>query len=304
MQILKKISQLSIIISLLLFSQSIYAIGNRIITFKPVNVLITNQIFVFKEAYGSLEDDFDDVYKEVNAFLVQNGVNTSRKAILYIDYGVTKTNPSVLKSNININEPLMKYLNDTYGESTLKSYRRVLVGYFVAPQYFVATREPFKEYGFKNIRVTAIQSMDKDVKTPLSVLQENGETIKDDAIDVANKDSYTKPYRLYDKIAMMNYLSLNNTKNHIGLIELYDAKLRVYTFIAVPGDQEKFIRDIKLSKTIKEGGFKKRADVVIEETIGTVAQPPKKGNVEQAPEKDAIEQPKPKDDVEQPATVQ
>ena len=272
--LLKKISKLSLILSLLLFSQNIYAVGNKIVSFKPVDVLITNQLFVFKEAYGSVEDNFEDVFKEVSSFLVQNGAVSSRRAILYIDYGVTKTNPNMFKSNINIDASLIKYLEDTYGNATLKSYRRVLVGYFVPPQYFVATREPFKEYGFKNIKVKAIQSMDKDVKTPLSVLQDNGQSIQDDAINNAIQDSYTYAHKLYDKLAMMNFLSLNkNETKYLGLIELFDSKLNVYTFMAIPGDQDKFIEDVKLSKTVIEGKFKKRPDVEIEDE-GSVQESP------------------------------
>lgn len=290
----KKISKISIILSLLLFSQNIYAIGNKIVTFKPVGVLITNQLFVFKETYGSLEDDFDDVFKEVSSFLIQNGATSHRKALLYLDYGVTKTNPDIMKSNINVNDSILKYITDTYGESTLKSYRRVLVGYLVPPQLFVATREPFKEYGFKNIRVQATQSMDKDVKTPLSVLYENGETIQDDAIDANNIDSYTKPHRLYDKIAMLNFISLNEkSTDYVGMMEMYDNKLKVYTFMAIPGNQEKFMEASKIPLTIKEGDFAKRPDVEIDETNKKPSNDQATPNNTNAPEQESSNSPAP-----------
>jgi hypothetical protein len=236
-----------------------YAAPNtRILTSTPIEVTITNQSFVFKEAFGSIEDDFEDVFKDVENFIRQNGASSNRRAILYLDYGVERVNRDMFRSAINIERPLIEYLKEIYGESSLRTYRRVLVGYLVPPQYFVSPREPFKSYDFRNIKVLSFQSMDKNVKTPLSLLTDPSATPPANV----EEDTYTKADRVYDKLTMMNYLSLNiEFKNNIGMMEMYDTVLNVYTFMAIPGNQATFLSGLGISPMVSPGTFPRRPDI-------------------------------------------
>ncbi len=259
--LLDKISKLSIItLVILISSTNVHAVGNKISTFETTEVSITNQRFVFMESYGSIEDNFDDIFREVKDFISQNGATSYRKAILYLDYSVAKTNPNIFKSAINIDGTIMSYLKDTYGESTLKSYRKVLVGYLVPPTFFINKRDPFKEYVFKGIRVQTFQSMDKDEKTPISVIFQNAIEQTDES---EQTDAYTKPHRLFDKVTMLNYLNLTvNESKYIGMMEMYDEKLKVYTFMAIPGNIDNFKEIATLSTNMT---FQRRPEVEIKE---------------------------------------
>lgn len=261
-----KIYILALIILMFLFSQNSYAVGKKVTSFKPVDVLITKQQFIFKEAYGSVEDDFEDIYEEVYAFIVQNGAVSTKKAILYLDYGTVKTNPNMFKSNIQLDVPIINYLENTYGQATLKSYRRVLVGYLIAPQYFIAAQDGFGEYIFEAEKEKAIQSMDNTAKTPISAVYNNNPVNNETNSEENKYGNYSKSHKLLDKISMFNFVNLDIANNkYVGVMEIYDKRLDIYTFLTITGNQEAFIEAAGLSPSLEMGKFKKRSDVEITE---------------------------------------
>ncbi|MCL2567131.1 MAG: hypothetical protein FWE18_03420 [Alphaproteobacteria bacterium] len=259
-KLLNKISIIFTAAAVLLACNTAYAAPSSIVTYSPIEVPITTQSFVFKESFGSIEDDFTDVFAEVEAFLNQNGAIATKRAILYLDYGVDRVNPGKFKSaQPPSDRSPIEYLNDIYGESTLKTYRRVLVGYLVPPQFYISPSGDFKEYTLSSIKVLAFQAMDKNVKTPLSVLTAPPGTIPTD-----NENTYSQSDRLYDKLNMMNYLALHvEYSSNIGMMEMYDERLDVYTFMAIPGNQTAFLTGLGLPLSAEPGMFKRRSDVAI-----------------------------------------
>ncbi len=254
---LKKLSLISCLFLFLMLSNNLLAIGKNIHTFNLVNLTITEFDFVYKEVYGSVEDDFAKDLQEVNNYVLLFGAKSNLKAVMFLDYGVDKTNiPRGEKNIVPKQGAILPYLVSRYGESTLKTYRRALVGYLVSPQYFVTPSAPILIHKFKNVRVKAYQSLDKESKL--------SETVEED-----EQDQYTQPKKLYDRVVMLDTVSLlsPDSKTYIGMLETYDVALKVSTFMAVPGNQESFLLDNDLDIYNKPGKFSLRESVVIKDDI-------------------------------------
>jgi hypothetical protein len=240
-----------------------YEEKRSIVTYSPVEVPITTQSFIFVEAFGSIGDNFDDIFADLDAFLTRSGAISSRRAILYLDYGVDRIHSGKFKSAMPPSDrSMLDYLKDIYGESTLKTHRRVLVGYLVPPQYYISPDDHFKKYVFSNLKALAFQSMDSNIRTPLSVL-----TAPPGSTTTVNENNaYSQVDRLYDKLNMMNFLALHvESSKNIGMMEMYDERLDVYTFMAIPGDQAAFLTELGIPLSAAPGSFTRRADVVIKE---------------------------------------
>lgn len=196
---------------------------DKIMTYAMVDVPITNMLFVYTEGYGSISTAYD--YEEVIDYVLSFGYKPERMAVMFL---------SNVRSQNTIAEELpqnltMEYLEKRYGKSLLNSKGRVLIGVLVPPQVNVVAEKKIKVLNLQNITVKAFQSLPKDSTTKPA----NQNSLPNQN---SNQDSvYSMPHRIFDRLVMMNFLALdNNSTKYSAMLEMYDTKQEVYTFMAIP----------------------------------------------------------------------
>lgn len=196
---------------------------DKIMTYAMVNVPITDMLFVYTEGYGSISTAYD--YEDIIDYVLSFGYKPERMAVMFL---------SSVRSQTVTNEELpqnltMEYLENRYGKALLNSKGKVLVGVLVPPQVNVVADKKFKVLSLQDITVKAFQSLPKDSspkpanQTSLPNQNTNQESV------------YSMPHRIFDRLVMMNFLGLdNNSTKYSAMLEMYDTKQDVYTFMAIP----------------------------------------------------------------------
>ncbi|UQY80915.1 hypothetical protein HAV_01129 [Candidatus Hepatincola sp. Av] len=196
---------------------------DKIMTYAMVNVPITDMLFVYTEGYGSISTAYD--YEDVVDYVLSFGYKPERMAVMFLS--------SVRSQNVTTKELpqnlTMEYLETRYGKALLNSKGKVLIGVLVPPQVNVVEDKNIKVLSLHDITVKAFQSLPKD-SSPKSANQTSLPNQNNEQESV-----YSMPHRIFDRLVMMNFLALdNNVTKYSAMLEMYDTKQDVYTFMAIP----------------------------------------------------------------------
>ncbi len=197
-----------------------------------VKVKITSEVFTTKSLTLSLLDDpYNAIIPKYKDELSQQGRFSNKLAILYLDYQILNLDEDTTvlptyESSPKIDE---KYLEKKYNYYTLNGKRRVLVGYITPPQLGTNDISNFQTFKLQNVPVYVTQAfIGKDSK---------------------GNNLYPHLNNVYDRISMMQYLNFE-AKNHntefIGMLEILDLDTNAITYVALPGNQKKFLETFQI----------------------------------------------------------